>query len=96
MRQIELPQIIQESGGPLTVSRALGVSRAAIYQWRRGVPKKRVPFFCVAFGYTPHDVRPDLYDDTITVEKLLRTQRLHEDPYIPVRLSELENYGAIK
>ncbi len=96
MKQAQLPQIIQEAGGPLTISRALGISRVAIYQWKRGVPKKRVPFFCIAFGYTPNDVRPDLYDATVTVEKLLIRQKLHEDPYIPVRLSELEKLRSNK
>ncbi|MDA8114245.1 MAG: Cro/CI family transcriptional regulator [Acidithiobacillus sp.] len=45
--------IIEEVGGAKVVAQAMGVSLAAVYQWRGIVPEKRVEDFCQIFNRPP-------------------------------------------
>jgi hypothetical protein len=49
--------IIEEVGGAKVVAQAMGVSLAAVYQWRGIVPGKRVQAFCQIFNRHPVEVR---------------------------------------
>lgn len=47
-------------GGVRTLAGRLGVTRAALYAWRR-VPAERVLMIESITGVSRHDLRPDLY-----------------------------------
>ena len=59
---MDIKDITAKAGGPVALSRALGLSRGAVSQWDM-VPPERVLAVCRATNWacTPHDVRSDLY-----------------------------------
>ena len=52
---------VEAAGGPSAVARALGITKAAVGQWRR-VPDDRVAQFARLSGFPARTLRPDLYD----------------------------------
>jgi DNA-binding transcriptional regulator YdaS (Cro superfamily) len=44
------------------LSAHLGLTRAAVATWRR-VPAERLPAVCAFTGFTPQQLRPDLYPE---------------------------------
>ena len=55
-----LEQAIEKVGGRAALARALNLSRAVIYLWKR-VPAERVVAVEKASGIPRHKLRPDLY-----------------------------------
>lgn len=54
-------QAAEKAGKNLTaLAKALGVTRAALHQWRR-VPAERVLELERVTGVSRHDIRPDIY-----------------------------------
>ena len=60
-RDAVLIPAIAAAGGPSAVARALGITKAAVGQWRR-VPDDRVAQFARLSGFPARTLRPDLYD----------------------------------
>lgn len=58
-RDAIVPVAVAAAGGPSAVARKLGISRAAVGQWRR-VPKTWLRKFSKLSGFNPHQLRPDL------------------------------------
>lgn len=55
---------VELAGGAACVARAVGLSRTAVYEWRkRGVPAEHVPPLAALSGMGRHEIRPDLYED---------------------------------
>ncbi|MGU3286493.1 Cro/CI family transcriptional regulator [Methylobacterium mesophilicum] len=55
-----LKDAITKAGGPVALSRALGISSAAVCQWRQ-CPVLRVIAVEKATGVPRHELRPDVY-----------------------------------
>lgn len=55
-----LDRLFQIRGAVKRVAEGVGISTAAVSQWRR-VPKDRVEQVASILGVAPEDVRPDLY-----------------------------------
>ena len=57
--------IIERGGGQGVLARKLGVTTAALTQWRtkRRIPAERVLAVSRLTGLSPHLLRPDLYPD---------------------------------
>jgi transcriptional regulator with XRE-family HTH domain len=53
-------QIRKTRGLSVKVAQACGVSRAAVYQWRR-VPPAWVQTVAPIVGLTPEEIRPDIF-----------------------------------
>lgn len=59
---MDIREIAKGEDGVVALSKALGLSRGAVSQWKV-VPPDRVLSVCAALGWrvTPHQLRPDLY-----------------------------------
>lgn len=58
--EAQLKNVIDRAGGPTSLAKALGISTAAVSQWRK-VPAKRVGTVANLVGLSPHEIRPDLF-----------------------------------
>lgn len=58
--EAQLKAVIERAGGATSLAKALGISTAAVSQWRK-VPAKRVGTVANIVGLTPHEIRPDLF-----------------------------------
>ena len=59
-----LEEAIDRAGGVIATARALGVSRQAVFAWKkRGIPANRVRSMVelVAHTVTPEQLRPDIF-----------------------------------
>ncbi len=59
-RTPELLKALELAGGAVTVAKALGITRQAVYQWKR-VPEYDLDYFTGATGLSRKQLRPDLY-----------------------------------
>lgn len=60
---VSLPQFLAQRGNLTALSRALGVTPAAVLRWIEGrVPAERVRAVAAQTGIPPHELRPDLFD----------------------------------
>lgn len=59
MRDPALDELFQRRGAVKRVADALGISTAAVSQWRK-VPARRVPAVAKALGVAPDELRPGL------------------------------------
>lgn len=60
MSEDALKKAIEIAGGPVALSRALGISSQAIPQWRQ-VPPNRVLEIERITGVSRHELRPDVF-----------------------------------
>lgn len=60
MSEAALKQAVEKAGGPAKLGQLLGISGAAVSQWRM-CPPLRVIAVEAASGVPRHDLRPDLY-----------------------------------
>lgn len=60
MNDAELKKVIDMAGGQLALARYLGISQAAISQWRR-IPHLRVLEVEKLTGISRHVLRPDIF-----------------------------------
>lgn len=56
-----LKKAAQRAGGVTALAKSLGLSRAAIYRWRKRIPAERLVDIEAATGITRKELRPDLY-----------------------------------
>lgn len=59
MRQVPIKVIIKKAGGFSAIANTIGVSRQAVFQWRR-VPKRHLARVAKLAGLTMAQVRNDL------------------------------------
>ncbi|WP_245421712.1 Cro/CI family transcriptional regulator [Methylobacterium sp. B4] len=57
---MHLKSAIKKAGGPAAVGRALGITSAAVSQWRE-CPSRRVLVLEALSGVPRHAIRPDIY-----------------------------------
>ncbi|MBU2740259.1 helix-turn-helix domain-containing protein [Acidithiobacillus thiooxidans] len=81
--------IIAEIGGVGAVSRALGITRAAIYQWHT-IPPHQVGKLCKAFNRLPHEFRPDLYPQPAPGKITKQATAPKADVFCSIRKTELQ------
>jgi len=81
--------IIAEIGGVGAVSRALGITRAAIYQWHT-IPPHQVEKLCKAFNRLPHEFRPDIYPQPAPEETTTQSTAPEADAFCTIRKTELQ------
>lgn len=60
MSNASMKEAINRAGGPSALARALGISQAAISQWRQ-VPYSRVLTVENITGVSRYELRPDIY-----------------------------------
>lgn len=60
-----LDRALTVAGGPTALTRALGCSKSVVGNWRRGggIPASKVSAVARATGLSPHELRPDLFDE---------------------------------
>ena len=61
-RDAIVPLVVRAAGGAAALARKLGVSRAAVGQWRQ-IPVKHIRKVVRLSGFRAHQLRPDLYRD---------------------------------
>lgn len=71
-----LPDIVQRFGIQ-AVAAVLNVTPSAISQWHR-VPLSRVVILTQAFGISPAEIRPDLFDKGTTIAEAAQYQIRHD------------------
>lgn len=63
-----LDRAIAQAGSGAALAKAVGVTPMAVSQWKlRGVPAHQVLSIESATGVSRHDLRPDIYPETIQV-----------------------------
>jgi DNA-binding transcriptional regulator YdaS (Cro superfamily) len=62
--EISIKQIAQKAGGVVAMSKALGLSRGAVSQWKK-VPLDRVVDVERITGISRRSLRPDVFDENI-------------------------------
>ena len=69
---------VRRMGGPSAVSRKLGVSRQAVYNWidANRVGAWHVWAFANLAGLTPKELRPDMFDNTRAGEPAPAAQQM--------------------
>ncbi|MBD3844246.1 helix-turn-helix domain-containing protein [Bosea sp. SSUT16] len=60
MTDIALRKAIEAAGGPVALSRELGVSSQAIAQWKQAPPLRVIDIERIT-GISRHDLRPDVF-----------------------------------
>ena len=58
-RDAILAPAIEAAGGVSVIGRALGITKVAVWRWRR-VPEKHLRAFAKLSGFTQKQLRPDL------------------------------------
>jgi DNA-binding transcriptional regulator YdaS (Cro superfamily) len=56
-----LREAIERAGGMSALAKAIGVSRQAIYRWKRRIPAERVVDIEAATGIDRAALRPDIF-----------------------------------
>ena len=59
-RATTIDEVLAACGGGAALARRLGITRAAVHQWRR-VPSERVIDVEAASGISRHKLRPDVF-----------------------------------
>ncbi len=68
MAKIEIKTIAARAGGVVALSRALGLSRSAVSQWKT-VPVLRVVEVERLTGIPRAELRPDVFGESVDVEQ---------------------------
>ncbi len=91
MRDEGLEKAIEAAGGVRALARALGISQPAISVWKR-VPSDRVIAVEAATGVPRRELRPDLYDVSVEMDRPAVAEAAPEDR---ARADEYSLIGAL-
>lgn len=58
---MDVKALFARVGGTTKLAAALGITKAAPYQWRK-IPPRHVPTIAARFGIPRHEMRPDLWE----------------------------------
>lgn len=60
---LEARVVVRDAGGPLAVSKVLGITSQAVTQWKKIPPQHCLDIEKIS-NYNRHDMRPDIFGET--------------------------------